>query len=187
MVGMGWGSEEFEEETAVAREFGKCVQLLGALGGCRRELAGGEGGRRVLGGHDGRGSRGLCQEKGALPVRESRGQQLFPSVSLPPPSSISSKTCEPTLVGHGIAALACTHSLHRLARARRWGFRAWGPQKPGLGPAGRLCRRLPPPSCPPVWALSGRPSGKGGRGRCLVGLAPGNPPEQQLSLLPGAG
>lgn len=104
--GWGEGGEEFEEETAVAREFGKCIQLLGALGRCRRELAGGEGGHTVLGGHDGRGSRGLRQEKGTLPVRESRGQQLFPSVSLPPPSSISSKTCDPTLVGHRIAALA---------------------------------------------------------------------------------
>ncbi|KAB0401081.1 hypothetical protein E2I00_019546 [Balaenoptera physalus] len=106
-------------------------------------------------------------EKGALSVRESRGKQLFPSVSLPPPSSISSKTFDPRLVGHGIAALACTHSRHR-GLSQTMGVQG-GPESLQFGPS------------------VGCPSGKGGRGRCLVGLAPGNPPEQQLSLLLGAG
>ena len=84
-------------------------------------------------GHDGRGSRGLHQEKGALSVRESRGKQLFPSVSLPPPSSISSKTFDPRLVGHGIAALACTHSWHR-GPSQTMGVQGLGASEARAGP-----------------------------------------------------
>ena len=84
-------------------------------------------------GHDGRGSRGLHQEKGALSVRESRGKQLFPSVSLPPPSSISSKTFDPRLVGHGIAALACTHSRHR-GPSQTMGVQGLGASEARAGP-----------------------------------------------------
>lgn len=70
-AGAGWGGEEFEEEAAVAREFGKCVECLEHW-----EEAG--GGLERAGGPNGRAGRGLSVRVGEC------GRQLSLSVFLPP-------------------------------------------------------------------------------------------------------